>query len=302
MTDIVRAAAAGLFLLAAAGAAQAAQPAYRIFVSGGQALSADALAGLVNKYDVVIFGEYHDDSLLHALELDLLRGAFREKPQIALSLEMFERDVQETLDGYLRGAVTETEFLEGARPWKNYQDDYRPLVEFAKENSLDVLAANIPRRIASRYAKNETLAGISPEDEAFLPKTHLTPKGEYWQKFAAVMKENMGGAMPLASDKIFSYYRAQCLKDDTMAESIARYAAARPGVVILHFQGNFHSMGRLGVAEKLEQLAPSLKIAVITPIYVEAFADMEHLSLQHGSEGDVLIFVERAKQRIVLPE
>lgn len=295
MTDIVRAAAAVFFLLAAAGAAQAAQPAYRIFGVDGQALSADALAGLVNKYDVVIFGEYHDNTLLHALELDLLRGAFKEKPRIALSLEMFERDVQETLDGYLRSTLTEKDFLEGSRPWKNYQEDYRPLVEFAKDNALSVLAANIPRHIASHYAKNGTLDGISSKDAAFLPKVHLTPKGEYWRKFEAVMKENIGDAMPVAPDKIFNYYQAQCLKDDTMAESIAQYATAHRGIPIIHFQGNFHSLGRLGMTEKLEQLSPGLKIAVITPIYVETFADMENLLLQHKNDGDVLILVERPK-------
>lgn len=302
MTDIVRATAAVFFLLAVAGAAQAGQPAYRIFGADRQALSADALASLVNKYDVVIFGEYHDNTLLHALELDLLQGTFREKPRIALSLEMFERDVQETLDGYLRGTLTEKDFLEASRPWKNYQEDYRPLVEFAKDKSLPVIAANIPRRIASHYAKNGALEGIAAEDVAFLPKVHLTPKGEYWQKFEAVMKENMGGTMPLTSDKIFSYYRAQCLKDDTMAESIAQYATAHPGTPILHLQGNFHSLGRLGVVEKLERLAPGLKIAVITPIYVETFADTQALLLQHKNDGDILIFVERAKQQIVLPE
>jgi uncharacterized iron-regulated protein len=36
--------------------------------------------------------------------------------------------------------------------WSNYQTDYRPLVDFAKEN-LRFIATNIPRRYASMINK-----------------------------------------------------------------------------------------------------------------------------------------------------
>ena len=71
---------------------------------------------------------------------------------LVLALEMFERDVQDTLDAYLKGEIPEDEFLEQARPWPNYLEDYRPLIEFAKSKGIPVIAANIPRRAAAAVA------------------------------------------------------------------------------------------------------------------------------------------------------
>ena len=72
---------------------------------------------------------------------------------VILSLEMFERDVQPSLDAYLAGTMPEEEFLKGARAVAALCDRLRPLVEFAKAHKLAVVAANVPRRIAADVAK-----------------------------------------------------------------------------------------------------------------------------------------------------
>lgn len=169
---------------------QAGQAAYQIY-AGGQMLTAKDLAGLINHYDVVVFGEYHDNAVLHTLELELLENAFAQQPRLAVSLEMFERDVQGLLDGYLSGKIFEQEFLDKARPWKNYQEAYRPLVQFAKDNALPVIAANIPRTLAAQYAKEGALTGISGEMAGYLPQVHLAPAGEYRRQFMAYMTGNI---------------------------------------------------------------------------------------------------------------
>ena len=82
--------------------------------------------------DVVLLGEQHDDANTHRLETAILEGLARRRVPVTLSLEMFERDVQPSLDTYVAGTSAEDEFLKGARPWARYATDYRPLVEFAK--------------------------------------------------------------------------------------------------------------------------------------------------------------------------
>ncbi|UQT38864.1 ChaN family lipoprotein [Acidaminococcus intestini] len=69
--------------------------------------------------------------------------------RLVLSLEMFEKDVQASLDAYLAGRMTEMEFLKVSRPWPNYERDYRHLVEFAKRRGFPSLrpmcrAASLP--------------------------------------------------------------------------------------------------------------------------------------------------------------
>ncbi len=69
------------------------------------------------------------------------------------------------------------------------------------------------------------------------------------------------------------FYFAQCLKDETMAESIARAHAAgaaggkRP--LVVHFNGAFHSDYGLGTAERVKRRLPGKRIVVISVLPVE---------------------------------
>jgi uncharacterized iron-regulated protein len=283
-----------MLLLAMSNGVQAGQAAYQIYTAGGQQVTDKALAGLINQYDVIIFGEYHDNAVLHTMESELLKNAFAQQPKLAVSLEMFERDVQRQLDDYLSGEISEQEFLGKSRPWKNYQAAYRPLVEFARGHSLPVIAANIPRSLAAQYAREGSLAAMPAGLAGYLPQVHLAPAGEYRQMFMAYMIDNMNTAkMPVSRDKLEDYYKAQCLKDDTMAESIAKYHQLRPDYKIIHYQGEFHSRERLGVVEKLQLLKPALKVAVIAPVYIENFAELPDLLTQYQNIGDIIIFLSR---------
>lgn len=94
----------------------------------------EAATGL-GDYQVIFFGEYHDQRQLHELEFGLLKELYAlHGDKLVLSLEMFEADQQSNLNKYLSGVITEEEFLRLERTWSNYQTDYRPLVEFAKEH------------------------------------------------------------------------------------------------------------------------------------------------------------------------
>ena len=70
-----------------------------------------------------------------------------------VSLEMFERDVQEPLEHFAMGHIVEEEFLEDARPWPRYRTDYKPLVDLAIDKEWPIVAANVPRPIASEVSK-----------------------------------------------------------------------------------------------------------------------------------------------------
>jgi uncharacterized iron-regulated protein len=262
----------------------------------GRGLSrAEAVKKLKN-YDVVMFGEFHDQLALHEEQLSFLREYCKSwKGKIALSLEMIERDAAGLLKKYLDGAIGEAEFLKDSRPWNNYREAYAPLVEFAKERKLDVIAANIPRYIASRYARSGSLNAVEEKDRKYLPRRHWADKDKYWEEFFAVMNgaDGEARAMSLPESKIWDYYRAQCLKDDVMAESIADYLKENPGQKILHIQGAFHGRLHLGVADKLQRLLPQLKIAVISPVFMEKGTDNAVLAVKNKDEGDLLILLEK---------
>jgi uncharacterized iron-regulated protein len=87
--------------------------------------SFSSLTGQLAQADVIFIGEVHDDSFTHVVEFELLKGVHQHSPRLAVSLEMFERDVQSLLDDYLQGRITESVFLEQSRPWGNYSRPMR---------------------------------------------------------------------------------------------------------------------------------------------------------------------------------
>ena len=236
------------------------------------------LAGLAVA-DVVFVGEQHDDANTHRLELAMLSGLRRRRVAPTVSLEMFERDVQDVLDRYLSGGITEEQLLRQSRPWPRYSTDYRPLVEMARLEGWNVVAANVPRRFASDIAKagEPGIGALPPQDRALVAKDLQCPHDAYFDRFTNVMTDHSPGdgakaERPTEDQRaaMDRYYWAQCAKDETMAESIARASAARagkPGPVV-HFTGAFHSDFGTGTAERTRRRLPGRTVAVVSMLPV----------------------------------
>lgn len=257
----------------------------------------EAMAASLAKADVVLVGEQHDDPNTHRLELAVLEALARRRGGLVLSLEMFERDVQGRLDQFVRGQLPEPEFLATSRPWPRYASDYKPLVDLAAARQWPVVAANVPRPVASEVSKNGlgVLAGKPASERAWAARElRCTPQGEYFDRFGRAMGSHPGegdeAAKRLSAQR---FYEAQCLKDETMAESIAAaHAAASTAdtrAIVVHMNGAFHSDFHLGTAERVARRMPNARVAVITMMPV-ADLDAIELSGEDLRRADYLVF------------
>ncbi len=167
------------------------------------------------------------------------------------------------------GHLDEAEFLKTSRPWPKYQTDYKPMVDFAVSKDLPVIAANVPRPFASEVSKTG-FAALSTKTDAekkWFAADLQCPTGgdEYYRKFLEAM-----GTHPDASADRF--YFAQCVKDETMAESIAQAHAVgsiggkRP--LVVHINGAFHSDFHYGTVSRAQRRLPGKRIAVVTVVPV----------------------------------
>ncbi|POY35405.1 hypothetical protein C3K47_15195 [Solitalea longa] len=206
-----------------------------------------------NKFQVVQFGEEHNDSVGHFLELSILKelnGAYGSK--LALSMEMFERDVQLVLDEYLSGLIKEKNFITEARCWKNYSD-YKPLVEFAKEKNLKVIAANAPARYVNRVTRLGlgSLNYLSDDAKKWLPGLPIdTLTGAYYDKFLQTMGDHTIPGLQI--------YQSQNLWDATMADAISTFLRKKKDYKILQLNGRFHSDEYLGTCYRLKKAGVSV--------------------------------------------
>jgi uncharacterized iron-regulated protein len=279
---------------------------YRVFTGAGEPSSIDDIVAAMGDYQVVFVGEAHDDPTGHMLEAELLERAYEAyeaygaagsndgapRP-VALSLEFFQSDAQPILDEYLAGLITDKAFRADSRPWPRYETDYRPMIEFSKENGLAVIAANAPRRYATRVTMNgrESLSDLSPEALASLaPLPYGQPSEEYRSQWIQVImevmeEEGLKCGLPIpepeegeeamqarapvgAHDNMGNQLHSQVLWDATMAFWISEYLEEQPDALVLHMVGGFHVERGTGTPEHLEAYRPgtSRMIVVLQPV------------------------------------
>ncbi len=256
----------------------------------GKELDVAMLAKDLGKYDIIFFGEFHDNQAVHQLQSEIL-PLLGAKNELILSFEMFERDVQSVLTAYVRGDINEEEFLTQSRPWGNYATDYRPLVEYAKIHKLQAVAANVPRVYAGKLARQgmEFLDELTDEERAWLAKDITAPEDAYQTAFYELMG-GQNSPMHAMNNDLLPLYQAQCLKDDTMAESIVLASRAKPLAKLIHFNGDFHSHAFLGTVSRVKAALPKAKIAVISPIYSDDWQNIA-LSDEDAGAGTYIIYL-----------
>ncbi len=258
------------------------------------AQAADAL----KDYDVIVFGEFHDHAGNHLAEMALFSAIYARAPNLALSLEQFERDVQNVLDDYMAGRIGEEALKKNARAWPNYDEAYRPLVEYAKEHRLSVIAAETPTSIVRCVGQEgpDYLARLGADKRGWAAAELHLGEGAYKDKFMHFLTDDPlhgSDASQTPAERAASDARsfaAQVTRDDTMAESIFLHLQKNPGRKIVHVTGNFHVEAFLGTVERLKVRAPNLKIAVVAPVEIENPATT-NVSAQDAAGGNFLVLL-----------
>ncbi|MDM7923266.1 MAG: ChaN family lipoprotein [Pyrinomonadaceae bacterium] len=269
---------------------------YAVFDAKGKRVSLAEVATAIDSSDVVFLGEFHDDSVAHALQFEIFKAAVERhngRRPVVLSLEMFERDVQVVLDEYLKGLISEDHFMRSSRPWGNYKTDYRPLVELAKEKKLPVVAANAPRRYVNMVSRGGrgSLASLSKEAKRWLaPLPYAEASEAYSKKFKALMGKSAEAMMGL--DSILS---SQSLWDATMAYWVSEALEDHKNALVVHLNGGFHTEQRLGTVEHLMKYRKKSKPLVVTMRYEKEFQTFD--AAKHTDAGDFVILTDAAQPR-----
>ncbi|SFN18314.1 Uncharacterized iron-regulated protein [Marinobacter pelagius] len=269
----------------------------------GTPLTVQQLAGRLADTDIVVVGEYHGHHASHLLQARLQQALFRESPRQVLTMEQFNVNRQDVLDRFLAGDLGETEMIEDAEAWDNYRASYRPLVEFARQQQLPVIAANAPSDVVRCVGRKGPgyLETLPPETRTLLPETPFLDTPAYKEKFVEAIGGSHGTGDGQLSERMRNTYHAQLLRDNTMARAILDARANHPGHQILHTTGTFHSEERLGTVAVLEQRAPGLSIAVITPVFWPHEKDNVPLEANR-SKGDYLYFIQPLPEEFRDPE
>ena len=251
------------------------KPAYQIF-TGNKAKSIDfdkMMNGLKNA-DVVFFGETHNNSICHWLELQVLKNLGEVTGRkVVVGVEMFETDDQLILDEYLSGLIKEEHLINEAKLWDNYKTDYKPLVDFAKSEAIPFIATNIPRRYANIVARNGIEGLDQINDEAIEYIAPLPLEIDYELAGYNAIADMMPGHMGKSKHSANKMLDAQAIKDATMAHFIEKNL--RSEHVFYHINGAFHTKNSGGIIYFLKTLNPELDIVTISMVDQENILQLE---------------------------
>ncbi|QJB26945.1 ChaN family lipoprotein [Limnospira fusiformis] len=204
--------------------------------------------------NIIYLGETHDNTLDHQAQFEILQILHQHNPQIAIAMEMFQRPYQSVIDQYLAGEISETQLVRDTEylqrwgfPWKYYA----PIVRFARENQLPVLAINTPTEVTRQVAAGG-LASLQTEHKRYIPPIEeiKTDNENYRQMLYNVYRQHQHQGSEGGFDR---FVEAQVLWDETMADAIANFVQANPDFTVVVIVGKGHVVYNYGIPSRVER-------------------------------------------------
>jgi uncharacterized iron-regulated protein len=257
------------------------KPAYRIFSSLGKELKYDTMVKQLIRAEVILFGELHNNPIAHWLELEVAKSLYHHNANLILAMEMFDADNQIILDEYLNGMIEEKHLLSEAKVWDNYATDYKPLVDFAKEKGLKVIASNVPRRYANLVYKNgiDALDSLADEARSWIAPLPIEIDLEL-EGYKSMITQMKGHGTPE------NLAVSQAIKDATMAHFILKNKNHND--VVFHINGAYHSQNGEGIIWYLKRSKPEARISTIQ---IAEQKEIDKLREENMGKADFVICV-----------
>jgi uncharacterized iron-regulated protein len=210
----------------------------------------DIIKVLSNK-DVIHIGESHDQYSHHMAQLEIIRAVHATHPNLAIGMEMFQQPFQKFLDKFISGELGEQEMLRQTEYFTRWAYDYRlykPILDFARENGIPVVALNIEKEITSKVG-DVGIKGLDAEDKKKIPTDIDDSNAIYRQQLEKVFAQH-----PHDDNSSFErFMQVQLLWDEGMAARVAGYLQQHPGRKMVVLAGSRHVAYGIGIPDRIRK-------------------------------------------------
>jgi len=214
----------------------------------GKSIEAEAFFAALRTKKVVYVGERHDQPGDHGVQYAILRQLHRDEASLAIGMEMFQTPFQEPLTKWSAGLIDETVLRRETEYDKRWGFDfsmYRPILEYARNRGIEVVALNAPREVAYAVAK-DGVDSLSPEQTSALPELDLAN-----EQHRALFDAEFDEGEHAVGDAVDQYYEAQVVWDETMGSRVAETLGRQDGPAkMIVFAGRVHVKRGLGVPDR----------------------------------------------------
>jgi uncharacterized iron-regulated protein len=198
---------------------------------------------------VIFVGESHDRYEDHLNQLAVIEGLHARGRDLAIGMEFFQQPFQAHLDAFVAGEIDEPELLRRSEYFDRWRYDYRlyrPILRFAREHGIPVIALNLEAELTAKVGR-EGLEALTPEERARIPTEIDRDDPDYRERVKAVFDLHP----PQEGQDFEKFLSVQLLWDEGMAERAARYLREHPGKTLVVLAGSGHVEYGQGIPKRL---------------------------------------------------
>jgi uncharacterized iron-regulated protein len=203
---------------------------------------------------VVFVGEIHNRYEHHLTQLEIIRRLHAIHPRLAIGMEAFQQPFQHYLDAYIAGALSERELLRNSEYYQRWRFDFRhyaPILRFAREHQLPVIALNLPAELTKKVGR-VGIDGLNEAEKSDVPEHIDRSDAAYEARLRDVFDQH-----PHREDQSFDkFLDVQLLWDEGMAERAADYLKTHPQDVLVVLAGGGHLAYGSGIPHRLQRRHP----------------------------------------------
>ncbi len=211
---------------------------------------------------VVYLGETHDSYADHLTQLEIIRQLHAKNPNIAIGMEQFQQPFQNVLDRFITGEIDEKDLIRQSEWMDRWGFDYRlyrPILSYAREQGIPVIALNIPKEIVTKVSK-EGIDGLSEDEKRQIPGEIDYSDKEYQERLRGIYDKH-----PHKNEKGFErFLQVQLLWDEGMAARAAEYIQTNPTRQLVVLAGSGHLMYGSGIPQRVSRRVQGER-AIILP-------------------------------------
>ncbi len=254
---------------------------------------------------IVLLGERHTDASHHRWQLQTVTQLFAHNSNMVIGFEMFPRRIQPVLDAWVRGELSEREFLDKSdwdEVWRYDADLYMPLFRFARMNRLPIIALNVDRELIGAVSQKGWDNVPPQKKEGMQNPRKALPAYEASLKEVFNMHSHMGKNEKQDDEKTNTRFRrfveSQLTWDGAMAQALAKVRRMGGEPLVVGIMGSGHMVNRFGVPHQLEGLGLKSTVLVpwtigqdcaeITPNYADAIFGVEEMADDQPKEKAML--------------
>ena len=241
------------------------------------------IAEAVRPGTIVILGESHaaagESNFDQQNQFEFIKLLQEKHSNVHIGMEFIKYTQQDKLDLYLKGELTEAQFLQainwGGNPYSAYREQILSVLNYDGW----VHALNAPKLLTNAISK-KGLANLTQEEQSFMPPQFSLGSELYRQRFYEIMAGGHG------APPIENLFASQSMWDDTMAWKAIEKFRSNPQQIMVIITGNFHVRYGGGLPDRLKVRGHNKVLTIIQAASLELTEqEREQLAQPHPTYG-----------------